>query len=66
MDDPQWLVEMVKKHAARDSSGRENEAERLSAMQQVPSHGSVKEIREKSRAYRFAKKHAFFGLGAYG
>ncbi len=66
MDDPQWLVSKVKKHAAKDSSGRGNELERLNAMSKVPSHGSVKEIREKSWAYRFAKKHAFFGLGAYG
>ncbi len=66
MDDPQWLISKVKKHAASDSSGRGNELERLSAMPKVPSHGSVKEIPEKSWAYRFAKKHAFFGLGAYG
>jgi len=66
MDDPQWLISKVEKHAAKDSSGRGNEFERLSAMPKVPSHGSVKEIREKSWAYRFAKKHAFFGLGAYG
>lgn len=66
MDDPQWLVAKVEKHAAKDSSGRGNEAERLRAMPKVPSHGSAKEIREKSWAYRFAKKNAFFGLGAYG
>jgi MoaA/NifB/PqqE/SkfB family radical SAM enzyme len=66
MDNPQWLTEMVDKHDARDSSGRENEYERLKASSKVPSHGSVKEIREKRWAYRFAKKHAFFGLGAYG
>lgn len=66
MDDPQWLVDKVEKHGAKDSSGRGNEKERLSAMQAVPSHGSVKEIREKSWAYRIAKKNAFFGLGAYG
>ncbi len=66
MDDPQWVVNHVNKHGAKDSSGRGNEAERLSGMPKVPSHGSVKEIREKSWAYRFAKKNAFFGLGAYG
>ncbi len=66
MDDPQWLVSKVEKHAARDSSGRGNEAERLKKMPKVPSHGSAKEIREKTWAYRFAKKNAFFGLGAYG
>ncbi len=66
MDDPQWLVGKVIKHGARDSSGRDNETERLAAMPQFPSHGSIREIREKSRAYRFAKKYAFFGFGAYG
>jgi len=66
MDDPQWIVNHVNKHGAKDSSGRGNEKARLSGMQKVPSHGSVKEIREKSWAYRFAKKNAFFGLGAYG
>lgn len=66
MEDPQWLVNKVDKHQARDTSGRENEAERLKAMPEVPSHGSVNEIPEKSWMYRFAKKKAFFGLGAYG
>uniref|UniRef100_UPI003217DCFD radical SAM protein n=1 Tax=uncultured Draconibacterium sp. TaxID=1573823 RepID=UPI003217DCFD len=66
MDNPQWIVEHANKHGAKDSSGRENEAERLSGMPKVPSHGSANEIREKNRMYRFAKKNAFFGLGAYG
>lgn len=66
MDDPQWLVNYTNKHDARDTSGRGNEAARLSAMQKVPSHGSIKPIPEKNRFYRFAKKRAFFGLGAYG
>jgi MoaA/NifB/PqqE/SkfB family radical SAM enzyme len=66
MEDPQWLVDQVEKHQARDTSGRGNEAQRLREMPEVPSHGSAKEIREKRWVYRFAKKHAFFGLGAYG
>lgn len=66
MDDPQWIVNHVNKHGAKDSSGRMNELERLAATEKVPSHGSAKEIKEKSWAYRFAKKNAFFGLGAYG
>jgi len=66
MEDPQWLTGQVEKHHARDSSGRGNEAQRLKEMPEVPSHGSAKEIREKRWIYRFAKKHAFFGLGAYG
>lgn len=66
MDNPQWLVNKVQKHAARDSSGRGNELERLKEMEPVPSHGSAEPVREKKWIYRFAKKHAFFGLGAYG
>ena len=66
MEDPQWLVDFVEKHNAKDTSGRENEAERLKAMTKVPSHGSGTPVPEKGRIYRFAKKRAFFGLGAYG
>ena len=66
MEDPQWLVDFVEKHEAIDTSGRDNEAERLRAMEKVCSHGSGAVIPEKNRIYKFAKKHAFFGLGAYG
>lgn len=66
MEDPQWLVEMVEKHEATDTSGRGNETERLRAMPTVPSHGSGVPVPEKGWIYRFAKKRAFFGLGAYG
>ena len=66
MDDPQWLVSKIKENGAGDTSGRGNEQARLSEMPKVASHGSAKKIREKSWTYRFAKKHAFFGLGAYG
>lgn len=66
MEDPQWLAGFVEKHAATDTSGRGNEAERLRKMPVVPSHGSGIPVPEKSWIYRFAKKRAFFGLGAYG
>ena len=66
MDHPQWLVKQVEKHGARDSSGRGNEAARMREMASVPSHGSAQMVREKKWIYRFAKKRAFFGLGAYG
>jgi len=66
MEDPQWLVEMVEKHNAADTSGRENEISRLKSMPVVPSHGSGVPVPEKGWIYRFAKKRAFFGLGAYG
>ncbi|MFW5822391.1 MAG: radical SAM/SPASM domain-containing protein [Tangfeifania sp.] len=66
MEDPQWLVEFTERFNAEDTSGRGNEAERLRAMPNVPSHGSGTPVPEKGWVYRFAKKHAFFGLGAYG
>ena len=66
MEDPKWLVDFVNKHNAVDTSGRGNEIERLNAMPKVPSHGSGIPVREKSWVYRFAKKRAFFGFGAYG
>ena len=66
MEDPEWLVDRVEKYGALDTSGRGNEAARLRAMPKFPSHGSGVPIPEKMWIYRFAKKHAFFGLGAYG
>ena len=66
MDDPQWLVNYTKQHSAKDTSGRDNEVERLNQMEKVSSHSSAKPVREKSWLYRFAKKRAFFGFGAYG
>ncbi len=66
MDDPKWLVDFIDRHEAMDTSGRGNERERLLQMPLVCSHGSCEVIPEKSFMYRFAKKRAFFGLGAYG
>ena len=66
MEDPQWLAEMAEKYNAADTSGRENEISRLKSMPVVSSHGSGVPVPEKGWIYRFAKKRAFFGLGAYG
>ena len=66
MEDPQWLAGFVKKHKALNTSGRRGEAERLAKAPVICSHGSCEVIREKSWIYRFAKRRAFFGLGAYG
>ncbi len=66
MEDPKWLVNYVKEHRGTDTSGRGNEAERLLAMVEVPSHASGVPVPEKNWLYKFAKKRAFFGLGAYG
>lgn len=66
MDDPQWLAGFAERYGAADSSGRDNEAERLRAMPVVCSHGAGLPVPEKNWLYRMAKKRAFFGLGAYG
>lgn len=66
MEDPEWLVSYIDRFGATDTSGRHNERDRLLAMPQVNSHGRCEIIPEKSFIYRFAKRHAFFGLGAYG
>lgn len=66
MEDPQWLAEFVRKQKAQNTSGRRGEVERLELAPVITSHGSCPVIREKSWIYRFAKRRAFFGLGAYG
>ena len=66
MEDPQWLAEFVMRHQATNTSGRKGEPDRLKVAPQMCSHGSCEVIPEKSRIYRFAKRRAFFGLGAYG
>lgn len=66
MEDPEWLVGYIDSHKAADTSGRGNERERLLSMIPVTSHGHCEVIPEKGFIYKFAKKHAFFGLGAYG
>ncbi|HNW51674.1 MAG TPA: radical SAM protein [Prolixibacteraceae bacterium] len=66
MDNPQQLVDFIGSHDAKDSSGRSNEYDRLNEMPPVDSHGFCPVIPEKRWIYRFAKRRAFFGLGAYG
>jgi MoaA/NifB/PqqE/SkfB family radical SAM enzyme len=66
MEDPSWVAGQAERYGAEDTSGRGNEADRLRNMSPVPGHGSAEIIPEKSRIYRFAKRRAFFGLGAYG
>lgn len=66
MEDPLWLAEFVQKHQAENTSGRKDELYKLATAPETFSHGSCEVIPEKSRIYRFAKKRAFFGLGAYG
>jgi MoaA/NifB/PqqE/SkfB family radical SAM enzyme len=66
MEDPAWLAGFVTRHQAINTSGRRGEEDRLKMAPEITSHGSCEVIPEKSRIYRFAKRRAFFGLGAYG
>ncbi|MFP4378990.1 MAG: radical SAM/SPASM domain-containing protein [Candidatus Sumerlaeia bacterium] len=67
LEAPQETHAFMKEHDARDSSGRGAVYEELAAMERRPGHDmSGDAIPEKHWAYRFAKKHWFFGFGAYG
>ncbi len=66
MEDPAWMPAFAEKHRAVNTSGRKNDPDRLRVAPRVPSHGSCPVIPEKNWIYRFAKRRAFFGLGAYG
>ena len=67
MENPELLREFLSGNGAEDTSGRDTAFAELENMlphksQDMPGE----EIPEKSWAYRFAKKHWFFGFGAYG
>ena len=66
LEKPELIKELVLKHGARDTTARKTalaEIERMTPRhsQSNPGH----EIPEEHWAYRFAKKHWFFGFGAY-
>ena len=67
MESPEALATFLKSHNARDSSGRGSGYAELAAMQpRTCHHIPGEEIPERCPGYRFAKKHWFFGFGAYG
>ncbi len=67
MEKPEVLKELVVAEGAQDSSGRGTGLAELSARVPCTSHCAPgAPIPEKSWFYRFAKKHWFFGFGAYG
>jgi MoaA/NifB/PqqE/SkfB family radical SAM enzyme len=68
LERPDLVKALVEKHAARDTTHREAGAglAELDAMTRRHSqHNPGHEIPEANWAYRFAKKHWFFGFGAY-
>lgn len=67
MERPDLLREFLIQHGARDTSGRGTGLEELAAMTPHTSHHVPgREIAENDPGYGFAKKHWFFGFGAYG
>lgn len=67
MDHPSELAELAAQCGARDSSGRGRFFAELADRPVCGCHNhSGEPMPETSWAYRFAKKHCFFGFGAYG
>jgi MoaA/NifB/PqqE/SkfB family radical SAM enzyme len=66
LERPDLVRDLVLKHGARDTTQRGTALAELESMQQRNSqHNPGHEIPEDHWAYRFAKKHWFFGFGAY-
>ena len=67
MDHPRELAELAAQCGARDSSGRGTFFRELAGRPALRCHDHGGEPQpERAWAYRFAKKHWFFGFGAYG
>lgn len=66
LERPDLLKEVVTRHACRDTTVRQTAMSELESLDSRPSqHDPGNEIPEKHWVYRFAKKHWFFGFGAY-
>jgi MoaA/NifB/PqqE/SkfB family radical SAM enzyme len=66
LERPDIVRDLVHKHGARDSTQRGTALQEFEAMTPRRSqHNPGHEIPEEHWAYRFAKKHWFFGFGAY-
>lgn len=66
LERPDLVKELVEKHGARDTTQRGTAMPEMEALSPRNSqHNPGNEIPEKNWMYRFAKKHWFFGFGAY-
>lgn len=66
LERPDLVRDLVVKHGARDTTQRLTAMAELNALSPRGSqHNPGQEIPEDHWAYRFAKKHWFFGFGAY-
>ena len=66
LERPDLVQQLVTRHGARDTTQRHTATAELAAMTpRTSQHQPGQEIPEDHWAYRFAKKHWFFGFGAY-
>ena len=66
LERPDLLEEVVQRNGSRDTTARGTARAELDAQPHLNSqHDPGNEIPEKHWMYRFAKKHWFFGFGAY-
>lgn len=66
LERPDLVRELVLKHGARDTTQRGSAMAELESLEKRHSqHNPGNEVPEDHWAYRFAKKHWFFGFGAY-
>jgi MoaA/NifB/PqqE/SkfB family radical SAM enzyme len=66
LERPDLVKELVERHGARDTTQRGTAMPEMEALTPRNSqHNPGNEIPEKNWMYRFAKKHWFFGFGAY-
>jgi MoaA/NifB/PqqE/SkfB family radical SAM enzyme len=66
LERPDLVRDLVRRHAARDTTQRGTAFAEFEAMTPRRSqHSPGEEVPEEHWAYRFAKKHWFFGFGAY-
>lgn len=66
LERPDLVQLLVKKHGAADTTQRHTALQELAALESRNSqHHAGQEIPEENWLYRFAKKHWYFGFGAY-
>jgi len=66
LERPDLLKQVVERHGSRDTTARGSAMAELEGLRPLHSqHDPGNEIPEKHWLYRFAKKHWFFGFGAY-
>jgi hypothetical protein len=66
LERPDLLQQVVERNGARDTTLRQRAMPELEQMESRPSqYNPSNEFPEENWVYRFAKKHWFFGFGAY-